>query len=171
MLKASDTLFVIFHWQIGRNSVTVYIYVVGVSFSKKDDIVILLDVIRFTAFYFHKEKHVIIFMLQGGNREHSRWPSLCGASLCCMPFSLPFVDSYWVRVIVRQHGRLSTLYRTVKSQAVMIYPEFFILQIDAHLHDQRSQRWFNSVQFVDYPYNFYKHFIWQCTDFLDCSVL
>ena len=53
----------------------------------------------------------------------------------------------------------------VKPQAarsVMTFPEYFILQIDVHLHDQRSQSWFELVQLVDYLYSFYKYFIWQC---------
>ena len=55
---------------------------------------------------------------------------------------------------------------TVKPQAlrlVITYPEYFILQIDVHFHDQRSQSWFELVQLVDYLYNFYKYVIWKCT--------
>ena len=78
---------------------------------------------------------------------------------------LPFLDSYWVRVVVRRHRRLRTLSMTVKPQAVrsvVTYPEYFILQINVHMHYQRSQSWFKSVQLVDYLFIFYKYFIWQC---------
>ena len=45
---------------------------------------------------------------------------------------------------------------TVKPQGVrlvMTYPEYFILLIDVHLHDQRSQSWFELVQLLDFLCN------------------
>ena len=46
--------------------------------------------------------------------------SACGASLCCMWLSIPFLDS-WVRVVVHWHGIIWTLSITVKPQAAIDY--------------------------------------------------
>ena len=127
---------------------TVYIYVVGAGFSKKDSIVILCEVIRFTGLYFHKIK------------------LCCKVGFRSILDGILFVVLPYAAVVVRRHGRPWTLYMTVKPQAVrsvMTYPEDFILQIDVHLHDQRQQSWFELVQLVDYLYNFYKYFLWQRT--------
>ena len=45
--------------------------------------------------------------------------SACSASLCCMWLSMPFLDSYWVRVVVHRHEIIWTLSVTVKPQVAI----------------------------------------------------
>ena len=47
--------------------------------------------------------------------------SACSASLCCMWLSMPFLDSYCVRIVVHRHEVIWTLSVTVKPQAAMGY--------------------------------------------------
>ena len=92
---------------------TVYIYFVSANFSKRDDIVILREVVRFAGLYFDKAKCHYVYAL--------RDLSACGASVCCMLLSVPFLDSHWVRGAVHLQGRIWTLSITVKPQAGIGY--------------------------------------------------
>ena len=76
---------------------TVHIYIVSANFSKRD------EVVRFAGLFFDKAKCVIISMLKGGLCDLSA----CDASLCCMWLTIPFLDRYWVTVVVHN---LDTFY-------------------------------------------------------------
>ena len=76
------------------------------------------DFIRFAGLYFDQEKCVTISILKG--QGFVIFPA-CSASLCCMWLSLPFLDSYWVRVVVHRQEIIWTLSVTVKPQAAIGY--------------------------------------------------
>ena len=58
-----------------------------------------------------------IYAERSGLRDLSAF----SASLCCMWLSMPFLDSYWVRVVVHRHEIIWTLSLTVKLQAAIGY--------------------------------------------------